>query len=435
MVYSARRPTVFCNSWGTSYVPIDGPRSPRRNRKGAEVEFRGLRQLADVKLANPSDAEREAADAAAKLPGLSALFRTDVVFQEADDTVARQTGLERVLAQSRPDVQQMGADVTLFQAAAYERYCEVIAAGNEAVCGTRGRVFVVDLENTRVRWSQAVDGDAVGLAAARGILMVATTQGNLYCFAAPEGTPQTAAAESTAAEETSLPHVTSETQDAADEILQKSGIRDGYCLDIGCGDGRLALELARRSHLTIIGLTSDAHKADAARRMLAQAGLYGSRVAIVEGPLDRDVWPRYFANLVVSSRQLANRTKGPDPQLIDHVLRPCGGVSCLGGRGDLIVSQRGPLEGAGCWTHQNSDAANTLCSDDSLVRGPLEVAWFRDGVIEVPDRHAQGPAPLYNRGVLVVEGVHGICGIDAYNGRTLDFSCPRSPVRLGWSTP
>ena len=83
-----------------------------------------------------------------------------------------------------------------------------------------------------------------------------------------------------------------------------------------------------------------------------------------------------------------------------------------------MTYQRGPLEGAGLWTHQNSDAANTLCSNDMLVRGPLEVAWYRDGVIEIPDRHAQGPAPLYNRGMLVVEGVHGVCGLDAYNGRT-----------------
>jgi outer membrane protein assembly factor BamB len=76
------------------------------------------------------------------------------------------------------------------------------------------------------------------------------------------------------------------------------------------------------------------------------------------------------------------------------------------------------LDGGGLWTHQNSNAGNTLCSDDVLVRGPLETAWYRDGVLEIVDRHAQGPAPLYNQGVLVVEGVDGLCGLDAYNGRT-----------------
>ena len=99
--------------------------------------------------------------------------------------------------------------------------------------------------------------------------------------------------------------------------------------------------------------------------------------------------------------------------------RPYGGVVCSGKPGQLRVRRRGPLAGAGQWTHQNADAANTLCSADGVARGPLEIAWYRDGVLEIPDRHAQGPSPLFNRGYLVVEGVHGICALDAYNGRTL----------------
>ena len=60
------------------------------------------------------------------LPGLNPLFRTDIVFKDADANVARQTGLERTLSQSRPDVERLGGDVAPFQAAAYERTCEVI---------------------------------------------------------------------------------------------------------------------------------------------------------------------------------------------------------------------------------------------------------------------------------------------------------------------
>ncbi len=389
-----------------------------RDRKGAPAEYRGLSKFAELKLAEPADEVRRAAEAAKSLPALDALFRTDIVFQEADDHVARQTGLERVLAQTRPDVQRLGADVAPFQAAAYERYCEVIAAGQEAVCGTRGKVFVVDLRGERVRWSYEVEGDAVGLAAADGVLLVATTEGLIYCFADPNTAPRDTETAVASDVTSALPVADEKTAERAEEILRKSGIQDGFCLDIGCGDGTLALELARRSRLTVIGLSPDAQQVDQARRMLAQAGVYGSRVAIVQSPLDQSVVPRYFADLIVSSGQLENPAESPDPRLISHALRPCGGVSCLGAEGELVTYQRGPLEGAGLWTHQNSDAANTLCSNDMLVRGPLEVAWYRDGVIEIPDRHAQGPAPLYNRGMLVVEGVHGVCGLDAYNGRT-----------------
>ena len=125
-----------------------------------------------------------------------------------------------------------------------------------------------------------------------------------------------------------------------------------------------------------------------------------------------------MANLIVSSRQLADASRKPDPDEIQRLQRPYGGVVCLGTPGKLEIQRRGPLDGAGQWTHQNADAANTLCSADQLVRGPLETSWFRDGVLEIPDRHAQGPAPLFSQGYLVVEGVHGVCALDAYNGRT-----------------
>jgi outer membrane protein assembly factor BamB len=53
------------------------------------------------------------------------------------------------------------------------------------------------------------------------------------------------------------------------------------------------------------------------------------------------------------------------------------------------------------------------------------MAWYRDGALELADRHAQGPAPLFNRGYLIVEGTHGICALDAYNGHTVwTFSIP-----------
>jgi outer membrane protein assembly factor BamB len=133
-------------------------------------------------------------------------------------------------------------------------------------------------------------------------------------------------------------------------------------------------------------------------------------VSIVEGKLDETMFPRYFADLIVSPAPL-------DTALTEKLQRPDGGVVCFGAPGNLDVRRRGPLEGAGLWTHQNSDASNTLCSDDALVRGPLEIAWYQDGPLEVSDRHAQAPAPLFNHGVLVVEGVHGLCGMDAYNGR------------------
>jgi outer membrane protein assembly factor BamB len=400
------------------------------NRKGEPVRYRGLEQVADVTLAESSSNVERAAQVAESLPGLKPLFRTDVVFKDVDAAVAQQTGLERGLAQSRPDVERLGGQVAPFQTGAYEQTCEVITAGDEAVCGAGGSVAVVDMKNGQVRWSHTVDGHATGLAAAGGRLLVSTTEGQLLCFANDVAAPRTAASsESPRASE--MTSNEKKTEQLAAEILRQTGIREGYCLDVGCGDGRLVLELVRQSDLQVIGIESDAGKVAAAREMLAEAGVYGVRAAIHHGTLEKALYPDYFADLIVSSAQLENPSIALDTSAIERLQRPHGGVLCLGTPGNLQIQRRGPLEGAGLWTHQNSSAANTLCSDDTLIRGPLETAWYRDGALEIVDRHAQGPAPLYNRGILVVEGVHGICGLDAYNGRTR-WIYPLEDVLADW---
>ncbi|NOY00974.1 MAG: PQQ-binding-like beta-propeller repeat protein [Verrucomicrobia bacterium] len=99
--------------------------------------------------------------------------------------------------------------------------------------------------------------------------------------------------------------------------------------------------------------------------------------------------------------------------------RPYGGTIVSGGTGRMTTNVRGELIGAGSWTHYNSNPANTLCSDDRLVKGPLSMHWFRDVDFEIPNRHGNGPAPLSHKGYLVVGGINGIACLDAYNGRTV----------------
>ena len=288
---------------------------------------------------------------------LKNLFQTDIRFKEADAQVAQQTGLERNLAQSRPDVERLGADIAPFQAAAHERTCEVIAAGDEAVCGFPGRVSIVDLSQQQVRWTHDVDGAAIGLAAAGDTLLVSTTAGSIYCFTKTDvETPPAGSVETveTAANRRAEPSTTAE---AATEILLKSGVREGICLDVGCGDGSLALELARQSNLHVIGVEKDPAAVDRARQILDDAGVYGSRVTILPGVLEAGRFPQYFANLVVSSAYLDNPSAAAiDVQLLEKVQRPHGGVICLGSRGNMEPQRRGSLLDAGIWTHQNSNA-------------------------------------------------------------------------------
>lgn len=386
------------------------------DRKGQVVRYRGLSREVQVELSPVAEDVRLAAGVVESLPSLGNLFHSGIRFKDADAGVAGQTGLERVLAQNRPEVEQLGGDVKPFLATTYERSNELITAGDEAICGSHDLVRIVNLREGRLRWSHPVEGDAVGLAVAAGRLFVATTTGMLYCFgeAAPSSAPPDASGGGNAAAAPSDPAMA----ELARDILQKSGIRSGFCLDIDCGEGRLARELARQSDLQIVGLEEDAGVVERARRQLTREGLHGRRITVLQGKPRDGLLPRYFADLIVSSAQIDNPGGVQmDTRAVESLQRPDGGVICRVQDGTMMAQRRGSLEGGGRWTHQNSDAANTLCSEDVLVKGPLEASWYRDGVLEIPDRHAQGPAPLFNRGVLVVEGVHGICGIDAYNGR------------------
>ncbi len=209
-----------------------------------------------------------------------------------------------------------------------------------------------------------------------------------------------------------------QTELAAVEILKKSNIAAGYCVDLGCGDGSLAYELAKQSDLFIVAIDADATNVETARRKLDAAGLYGSRVTVLQAdPADSHL-PKYFANLVVSNRSLSEGPKAVDADELIRLQRPFGGVACLGTPGAMTVATRGALEGAGEWTHLYSNPANTLCSTDS-IKGPLTAVWFRDVDLDLPQRHGRGPSPLFHQGQLFAEGIDELISVDAYNGRPL----------------
>ncbi|MDQ1256351.1 MAG: hypothetical protein QG656_947, partial [Candidatus Hydrogenedentes bacterium] len=103
------------------------------------------------------------------------------------------------------------------------------------------------------------------------------------------------------------------------------------------------------------------------------------------------------------------------PDEVLRVLRPGGGVACL----DTTV-RRGPLEGAGMWTHQYADAANTASSGDTLTALPVRVQWFGEpGPRSMIDRHHRNIAPLSRDGRVFVPGDSLLFAIDAYNGTPL----------------
>lgn len=288
----------------------------------------------------------------------------------------------------------------------------VAVAGRSVVCGGDGRVTVVHRETKKAVWSTEVDGIPHGLAIAQGRLFVSTDKGSLYCFDAAN-TEKVSIREHPP--QAKVYGENSVAAGMAAEIIKKSGVTEGFCVDLGCGDGALAYELAQRTRLQIYAIDADAEKVMQARRKLTTAGLYGVRVTVHQGDPTRTPYPRYFADLVVSGRSAVT---GSDREVI-RLQRPFGGVAVLGKAEALRKTVRGPLEGAGQWTHQYADPANTCCSSDTVVQGPLGMLWFRDTDLDSPSRHGRAPAPLFFEGRLFVEGMHALRAVDAYNGRRL----------------
>ena len=107
-------------------------------------------------------------------------------------------------------------------------------------------------------------------------------------------------------------------------------------------------------------------------------------------------------------------------QEADRLLRPWGGVRCWGRSSSLESVVRGALEGAGHWTHQYADAANTVNSGDVLrARSGRHAVVPRRTDFDVPSRHGRGPAPLTSQWRVFHEGLDGIVAVNAYNGREL----------------
>ncbi len=161
------------------------------------------------------------------------------------------------------------------------------AALVSAGAGDKGQgVCLLDVNTKQTVWSASVEGVPYGLAIADGCLYVSTDTGAIFCFApgAPPRKPRIARARP------ELPSVPAEFAVAADEIAGRWGRGRGFCVDLRCGDGMLALALAQRTSLHIIAFESDAEQVQTARRTLSRAGLYGQRVQVLQsrpGQTDR----------------------------------------------------------------------------------------------------------------------------------------------------
>ncbi|MBL7134692.1 MAG: PQQ-binding-like beta-propeller repeat protein, partial [Phycisphaerae bacterium] len=317
----------------------------------------------------------------------------------------------------------------------------MIKAGSRIYGPCKGGICAMDVpakDGATAAWSAKIGGTPRTMLAADGKLFVVTAEGRMYCFGAGVDAREP------------VHHVTANKALAGDAgpwkqrmagLVKSVGVNTGYAVVLGVNSGSLVRELLAQSTLELIVIERDAAKADAFRRTLDAAGLYGKRATVVVGdPLDYPLAP-YLAGVIVSESPTA---VGLTPKTLSkrllNTLRPYGGTLRLGPiKGDVaaaveasgvqtlkvetrdkhvVVRRSGSLPGSDIWSHQYGDEANQVVNDDKRVKLPLGVLWFggpsNDKILP---RHGHGPSPQVAGGRLIIEGPDLLRCMDVYTGK------------------
>jgi len=281
-----------------------------------------------------------------------------------------------------------------------------IKAGPQLYAGGEGIVAAIDIpgpsRSPRISWEAKIEGRPSRMLAADGKLFVVTREGGLYAFGSKKVEP----AVHEVASKKSTP-VADQWGEVAGNILRVTDAKEGYCVVLGGGTGRLAAELARQSKLHVIAVDPDAQKVQKLRGTFDEAGLYGMRIAVHQGdPLSFPL-PPHIASLIVSEDPAAAGldSGGAFVKQVFRSLHPYGGAACLpvpldkqeafsssvkaagltGAKvsraGEFALLRRvGAVAGSADWTHENADAAGSLVSRDQRVKPPFGVLWFGGAV-------------------------------------------------------
>jgi len=337
----------------------------------------------------------------------------------------------------------------------------LILAGETLVAGGDGRVEALSATDGTALWSGDVLGKAYGLAVGDGNLFVSTDSGAIHCFRKQDVDREYVVKPFTNPVPYPKDELTGLYQRTVERIVQQAwpngDPHKGYCLVLDCGKGRLAYELAKQTDLQVVAVDESAENVSAAREILDEAGVYGTRITVCEGSASSLPFGNYFANVVVSEKTLLAGELPASPADVCRFVRPYGGVVCLGqpegapGKVDAdkakswldgtgleggailqedgvwAVVRRGEMPGSGEWTQLYANANHTACSMDQ-VRGPLTIQWFGEpGPREIIDRHHRPMSSLFKNGRVFVPANDLVIAVDAYNGAQLwELEIPNS---------
>ena len=213
----------------------------------------------------------------------------------------------------------------------------------------------------------------------------------------------------------------------ARQLLTESGVRGGFVVHLGCGDGQLTAALGADPKYTVHGLALNEADVVVARQQVAQSVDYG-RVSVELLPGETLPYADNLINLVVV------QSRGSVP--LDEVLRVLAprGAICIQEAGQWKTTQKAQPGDTDEWSHFLHDAGNNAVAHDTVVGPPRSIQWIAPPLWLRSHETPSGFEGLVSSGGRVFyffdEGPIGITDQrlperwslvcrDAYNGRSL----------------
>jgi outer membrane protein assembly factor BamB len=317
-----------------------------------------------------------------------------------------------------------------------------IPASNDLIkAADSSGIYAIKLKGTGkpvLAWKLASEENVSRLLASNGKLIAVTDDGSIVVFGDKPVKPGYQSRESNQEIRDFSP--------IAEKIIKSSGTGEGYALVFGTEDTSLFKGLLSKTSLSIIAYEKDRDRIDRLREYFDGLGIKSDRLCFLQYVKDFPLLPKYFSSLtVVTDNSYLNGFDNDILKMIYETTRPYGGkivfltgpddqknlesafagmklygAETASANGFITVSRNGALEGSDDWTHNYGDIANTVKSDDQMVKAPLGILWFGgNSNLDVLPRHGHGPGEQVVDGRLIIEGINSISARDVYTGRML----------------
>lgn len=195
-------------------------------------------------------------------------------------------------------------------------------------------------------------------------------------------------------------------QDIAKHLLLKAGITKGICSLPDCGDGSLAVAVARQSDFLVHGQDTDLSLLDKARKAADKEGLLGKTVVVEKGSVSELFYTDNLVDLVLLTNLTDSTLKDVSLKEILRVLRPKGkailghasesaGVLTVKNLERLFIDSKiknvdisedaygiwavitkPALKGVDSWSHWAHGPDNNPVSTDTVIKWPYMTQWM-----------------------------------------------------------